>query len=75
MGLTLDYLKYFLLPFGRPGSVSSVCIRVTDMPLCITLSHVEPGYFKEGPEKRLAISENIQWIRKHGLFKDLSFVL
>lgn len=44
-GPDVKLFKIFLLPFGRPGSISSVHIQITETPLCILLSHVRARLF------------------------------
>ena len=74
-GPDVKLFKIFLLPFGRPGSISSVHIQITETPLCILLSHVRARLFPGRAREEACYFWEYPQIRKHGLCADLSFAL
>ena len=74
-GLDIKLFKIFFIAIGRPRSISSVHIQLTETPLCILLSHVRARLFLGRAREEACYFWEYPQIRKHGLCTDLSFVL
>ena len=71
----IKLFKIFFIAIGRPGSISSVHIQLTETPLCILLSHVRARLFLGRAREEACYFWEYPQIRKHGWCTDLSFVL